>query len=832
MMNITSPKDFFGVMPGDDRTILHWDKIAAYFDLLATQSDCIQVTDMGPSTEGNRFLQVIITSADNMANLETYRQNSMKLADPRGLSQEEIDDLIKNSKAVCVQSMSLHAIEIGGTQMSPLLAYQMLSSQDPEIKNILDQVIFIMVPCFNPDGEIMVHDWYYETLGTDHEGCNYPKLYHKYTGHDNNRDAYAHNIIESAYMGKILFKDWMPQSFQDHHHMGSYGARLFIAPYKEPVRPYTDPLIWRELAWYGANMAYKLEEEGFDGVSNATQFPGWGHYGYHWITNSHNIAGMLSESANCKLATPLYIHPNQLEGNNDYTMPKYQQTSYFPRPWKGGWWRLCDIVARQQCISVAQLDAMAKNRQQVLGNMAKKALRQTEAGSENSIGAFIISADQHDCGSARKLVNILLGQGIELHMATTEIKAGAVSYPAGSIVVPLAQPKYGLIMNLLGKTVYPNNNFTKDSNGNLTAFDVATDTVAEYMGVSCVPANADIKGELELLTSAEYNPTPVVQAVGYVLSARNNDNYHAANLLLKAGYSVYRLDKCPFRDFYVEGEATALEKIFAEAKATFRTVDQRSDHMTKLEPLKVAMYQHYYTGNADEGWSRLVLENFAYDYTTVMDADIMGGKLAEFDVLILPSDEPAMLYGPKNFPGDPRLDRLLMYVGSQPPSHQSGLGKEGTEKIVEFVKKGGRLLAFNKSSDYAIEACGLKVVNIVKDMSIDKFNTHGSTLKISVDTANQVGYGMPKQPLMLHWDGPVFAVREKFSADDYTFIASYPEKNILESGLLVGEELIAGKGAIVSAKCGMGQVVLYGCQPLFRAQTHGMFKTVFNMLYK
>ena len=237
MSKITAPEEFFGFALGSDRKMARWDKIVEYFNLLDSQSDRIQVINMGPSTEGNPFLEVIITSPENFAHLEEIRKTNLAIADPRGMSKEQIDALVQKGKAVCVQSMSLHASEIGGTQMAPQLAHHLLAGDSEDIKRILDNVVFIMVPCFNPDGQIMMTDWYYENLDTPYEGCQYPKLYHKYTGHDNNRDAFAQNIIESVYMGKIIFHDWMPQAYQDHHHMGSFGARLFIAPYKNPLRP-------------------------------------------------------------------------------------------------------------------------------------------------------------------------------------------------------------------------------------------------------------------------------------------------------------------------------------------------------------------------------------------------------------------------------------------------------------------------------------------------------------------------------------------------------------------------------------------------------------------
>ncbi|WP_458862162.1 M14 family metallopeptidase [Acidaminobacterium chupaoyuni] len=833
MNPVTSPKEFFGFELGSDYKIARWDKIVEYYKLLDSQSDRISVTEMGPSTEGNPFLKVVITSEDNFKHLEEIRQNNAKIADPRGLSKEEIQKLVENGKAVSVHSMSLHATEIGGTQMAPQLAYDLITGENEEICRIRENVVFVMVPCFNPDGQIMVTDWYNKNLGTEYEGCNYPSLYHKYTGHDNNRDAFAHNIVESQYMGDILFKEWNPQSYFDHHHMGSYGARLFVPPYKNPVRPYTDPLVWNELSLYGANMCYRMEQENLSGISMMSQFPGWGHYGYHWITNSHNIAGMLSESASARLASPLYIHPTQLKGDGDQATPFYGQQVQHTDPWPGGWWHLGDIVKRQYFAAYTVLDTMAKNRKQILFNMTQKALRQTKRGEENPIQAFILPADQYDQGVMRRFIKILLDQGIELHQKQEEFLCGHVVYPKNSYIIPLAQPKMGVVMNLLAQTRYPDNDWTRNKKGEFTAFDTASDTVGEYMGMEIIPANEKI-ADLGPVVCRVPCPAPAAfpQTRGYVLSAKANDSYHAVNLLLQSGLRVWRINACPYHDFYVEGDAEKLNEIFTKTNAIVRTVDQPYADMTEIRPMKIGVYQRYYTGNADEGWSRLLLDTMEYSYKTLRDKDILSGALEDVDALVLPSDELAMLYGPQYFKNDPQYDNLMLWVGIQPEDKQSALGEEGTKKIAEFVRRGGRLMAFNKACAYAIKACDLRVTNKAAGLPLSQFNTHGSTLKIKVDRQNPLCYGMPENALALHWDGPVFEISERFHAADYVSCADYAQKDVLQSGLLVGEELIAGTPALLSVACGKGDVVLYGFAPQHRCQTHGTFKMVFNALYK
>jgi hypothetical protein len=222
---ITSPEEYFGFQMGTDRKIARWDKIVDYFLLLEKQSPDIRVINMGPSTMGNPFLLVIISSADNLENLDQLQEINATLSDPRGSSEQEIKKMISDGKAVINQSMSLHATEIGGTQMAPELAYDLLTRNDEETQRILDNVLYFMFPSFNPDGQIMVTDFYREYVGTEYEGASLPWLYHKYAGHDNNRDGDYLNLVESKYAAQILYRDWVPQAYIDHHHMGSYGPR-------------------------------------------------------------------------------------------------------------------------------------------------------------------------------------------------------------------------------------------------------------------------------------------------------------------------------------------------------------------------------------------------------------------------------------------------------------------------------------------------------------------------------------------------------------------------------------------------------------------------------
>lgn len=840
---VTSPEKFFGFQMGADRKMAPWDKMVDYYKQLAAESNRIKVVDMGPTTMGNRFLLVVISSPANLARLERLRQIDLQISDPRGLADADVKKLVAEGKAFICQSMSLHATEIGGTQMAVELAFDLLSRQDEEAQRILDNVVFLMVPCFNPDGEVIVHDWYQKMLGTEFEGSAPPVLYHKYAGHDNNRDAFMTNLVESQYMAKILFTDWIPQAYVDHHHMGSYGARIYVPPYADPIRPMADPLVWRELSWYGAHIAYKEEEAGLSGVLNDAQYSGWGHFGFHWVTPFHNIAGMLTESASAKIASPIFIHPDQLEGGAR-NLPAYEAQTNFPDPWPGGWWRLRDILDRQKVAAWATLDLAARNKETVLWDAYLKAKRQTERGAEGKPAAYVIPTTQHDGLTASELAAKLLVQGVEVRVADKPFTgSNGVAYGSGSYVVPMAQPKMGLVRYLLGRTFYPDNTYTRDRDGSpIRPYDMATDTMAEFMGVRVDPVDDAPKGELRKVSAVKSVGRVEKNTVGYVVDGRQNEAFKAVNQLLDKGVAVRRVDKpapgLKTGDFIVAASApdALLSTIATDTGVGFSALGvEPKEGAHDLKRLRVGMYQRYWGGNIDEGWTRLLLEQFDFPYTTLMDAEIKkGGLEAKYDVIIVPDDSTAMITGER----PPAGQGQGMRGGgrpqeSYPPEYRSGIGADGVAALKAFVQKGGTLVTLGGASMFAIDRFGLPIRNVVAGRPAKEFFCPGSTLHAKFDTSNPLAYGMPSEGLVTFIGGsPAFEILPNDFNERYETVVTYPERDLLQSGWLIGEQFLAKKAAMVSARYGDGRVVLVGHRTQFRDQTAGTFKLLFNALVR
>ena len=295
---IPTPESFFGFVPGTDRKMIRWDRLCEYYDTLNSLSDRMVIEEAGLSSEGNRFIFIYVSSPENIKNLEKFREISEKLADPEGLSEDEISALCDEGKAVCMQQYGLHSNEVGGPQMVPIMLHELVAGESEKIKRILDNVIFIIAPCSEPDGEIIFTDYYNKHLGTECEGTVSPFLRHNWAGHSNNRDGVREIVRESQHINDVLVRRWHPQVFQDHHHQCPWEDRMTIAPNTDPYFDPICPLVIREAGLYGAYMAQALSAAGRKGVvTGGDFFDGFNISSYSEFAKIHNTAGMLTENA-------------------------------------------------------------------------------------------------------------------------------------------------------------------------------------------------------------------------------------------------------------------------------------------------------------------------------------------------------------------------------------------------------------------------------------------------------------------------------------------------------------------------------------------------------
>jgi hypothetical protein len=432
------------------------------------------------------------------------------------------------------------------------------------------------------------------------------------------------------------------------------------------------------------------------------------------------------------------------------------------------------------------------------------------------------------------MIETLLGSDVQMQRARKDFTAGGMTYGAGSYIISLAQPKMGLVRNLLGQTLYPDNEWTRARDGSpLRPYDTATHTMAEIMGVRVDPVDEVVTGDFERIAAVAPAAPSVLSGSTLRLDGRSNASFEAVNLLLDQNVAVRRVDEAASGlrpgDFLVSGSSNSvLSDVARETGALFEAVERMPSagtHEVKRE--RVGMYQRYRGGNMDEGWTRFVLEQFRFPYQSVMDAEIRQGNLqAKYDVILLPHDSAATIEGKEEERGSGQPEDLY------PTEYRSGLGDEGVAALKDFVEKGGTLVTFGEAAEFAIEKLDLKVRNVLQKLDAKEFFCPGSTLKTRFENDHPLAYGMPSSGLVLFWESPAFEITPSNDNDDYEIVATYADRDILQSGWLVGEKHLSKKAAMVAAKHGQGRVVLIGFRPQHRAQTHGTFKLLFNTMVR
>lgn len=802
---IPAPESVLGFKIGTDRKLAKWEQFTTYFKQLDVASDRVKVDELGKTTLGRPFIVATITSAENMLKLNEYQRIQRQLADPRTTTAQQAEDLIKRGKTVVVMTCSIHSTEVGGTFTATELAYRLASENTPEIQQILDQTIILLVPSLNPDGTDIVADWYQKTLGTPAEGTSPPEIYHHYTGHDNNRDWYAFTQVETQLTVNKILNVWYPQIIHDVHQQGSYGSRLFVPPYVEPWEPNIDPAIIAGVNALGSGIAWEVTAQGKSGVSINSSYDAWtpsrayAHY--------HGALRILSETASARLATPLEIPFEKLGPGIGY----HAQTASwnFPQPWTGGKWTIRNIVDYQEAAAMSLLGHAARYRERYLHSFYE--IGQRAVSPRNDLYAFLLPEPEFPASLAKaeqkfrsesqkqiadapqpnksqedahkkadelvkdatdapptseevsyyyqiegldRLIAILKRGGVEILNAKKEFSAGGKTYPVGTHIVLMQQPYSAFAKTLLETQHYPD--LREYPNGPpKRPYDVTAHTLPLLFGVKAIA----IKEPFQVETARE--------PFALVLQGRVRTN----------------------------------------------------------ASIRVGLYQSY-APSMDEGWTRWVFDQYKFQYQRVRDAEVRTGFLkAKFDTIILPDQsERAITQGlsaqPRSSDDEPS--------GVYPAEFTGGLGEAGIKALRDFVEAGGTLITFNNASNFAIERLGVPVRNVLKGIPSREFYCPGSILRTELDRSSSLTFGVERESIAWFEGSPAFEVTDP---NTVRVIARYPgEANPLLSGWILGEQLIRGKAALVEAKMGKGRVIMFGFRPQYRGQSLATLPLVFNAI--
>ena len=818
--SLPTPEQFLGHRVGADKKLARWDKIVEYAQLVAKNSDRVRFRELGKSTLGNPFIALEFSAPDTLKDSERYKQLERKLYFQGGAPTDaERDEIFKSGKAVVVVTCSVHATEIGATQMVLELMYQLATDNSATTKKILDNVIFVLVPSLNPDGQIMITDWYNKNVDTEFEASPLPWLYHPYVGHDNNRDMYMFTQKESQLTARLLWHDWFPSVWLDEHQQGSAGARIFVMPATDPINPNVHPLVYRWNGIFGQAQAAALEAAGKDGIIYNSTYTNFWQGAMAWSGWWHNQVGLLTELASARIASPIEqrrAQPGQqsqaapedfqaqarrqMENPNEPLPPPRDVTprTEYPRPWLGGRWTLRDIVDYELIATNALLEAAADQRETLLRQIYIVNKATYEAGQLGGVYAIIVDAQaQHDPREAWHLIERLQMAGVEVSRAENEFEVDGKKYPAGAFVIPMKQVFARYAKDLLEKQTYPE--VRRAPNAPAEApYDVTAWSLGMQMGVASVFAKQALPTSLRLSKVTEPPAEKRTETIAY----KGADAAIAVNRLLKAGKPV---------TFTLQRDNTVTANATARA-----TTPQKTTPLTAAP--RIGFYQPW-TANMDEGWTRWMLEQYEFPYTTLHNADIKAGKLREkFDVLLL-ADQQAR---------DILEGNSSKYVR---PEYRGGIGDEGLEAMRAFVQAGGTLITMGAACDLAIEKFPIPVRNLKRGLTREQHFAPGTIVRVQIDQTHPVGLGLPAETFGFYNNSPFFTLVEGFASQRATVVARYPNTDVLASGWLRGEDFMAGRAAVVSVEMNPGRIILFGLRPQHRAQTHATFPLLFNAFY-
>ncbi len=851
---IPSPEEILGFTVGTDYHLASYEQAIEYFRSLEAASPRVKLFEMGKTSMGKPMIYAVISSEENMAKLDRFKEISKKLALAKDLTDEGAHRLAAEGRAVVWIDVGIHASECAPAQSAIQLAYDLVVSEDPETRLIRENTILLLVFA-NPDGMQLLAEWYLPNVGTPFEISPMPWLYHLYAGHDDNRDSYMNNLAETRNITRVVNREWYPVILYDQHQTAPFPARIWIPPAAEPTNPNLHPLFIRGKNLVGSAMAYDFDRKGQEGAISRIVFD-FIYPGYEdSFCDFFNVISIMTEIAHYRYATPHFYTVDDFPSEyKDFTIG-----AFYPSPWKGGWWRLKDGVEYAITASKSVLHTAAVYRETFLYGKYLMGRDTVALFEKEPPFAWIIPQDQHDPTAACRLIDSMILAGIEVYQAEKPFVCDGVSHKQGTWVIPMNQPFSRFVKAIFEEQAYPD--LTKYPNlwqgivrpQNLAdiflpPYDIAGWTLPYQMGVNVLAANSPLEASLVSIQKAALPETKVAGKANYayLISSRTNNSFVAVNRILKKGGQVFRIKESlkigdqsyPPGTFVVPCQGVSgsfMDSLVEELNLSIKGIEKHlNTTLFSIKEPRVALYQSW-TASTDEGWTRWLLEQYEFPFVNIHDAEVRAGNLkARFDTLIIPSMSTGAIVNGHE-------------IGTMPSRYLGGITGAGVRNIKKFVEDGGILVALNSACLFALEELGLPVNDALKNLRSSgrrydpeeaesrpgppKFACPGSILRMEFDTRHPVAYGMPEEGYGMFYRSAAFDILPTFEEKPAVAISKYSQADLLMSGYLLGEQYLHNKASAADVPLGEGRVILLGFAVQNRGQTHGTFKLLFNSLF-
>lgn len=831
------PTSFFGFIPGSDQKLFDYEQLIDYLNQLEKTSPRVKLKEIGKSPLGKPMYIAFISSEKNILNLDSLRKINETLAMNPDLSVTDCDRMTQDGKVFVLATLSMHSTEVGPSQAAPLIAYRLATATHPDTTTWLNEVVLMMVPCHNPDGMDKVVNHYRKYLGTKSEGSSLPEVYHKYVGHDNNRDFIILSQEDTKAIAAIYNTGWFPQVMVEKHQMGSSGVRYFVPPPHDPIAENVDAGIWNWIGVFGSNLMKDMTQAGLKGVSQNYLFDDY------WPGSTEtciwkNVIGFLTEAASAHIATPIYIEENELRviGKG---LGEHKKSIRMPDPWKGGWWRLGDIVEYEIVSMMSILKTASENREAILKFQNTMCKLETGKGKSEPPYYYILPANQPDPGELAGLVNLMMEHGIAVYQNDVAFSVENQNIPENSIVIPLSQPYRAFIKEVMEKQKFPERHYTPGGEL-IRPYDIASWSLPLHRNVKSLEITTPVEDLQTHLVPVNENFTwPKQIPSSYwaaVFPAAWNESYKAAFFANEMGLEVSRLPEGDFIIIRDKGNNSKLDKLIMELTVMPTILTNESDFpVHSFSPPRIGLVETN-MHDMDAGWTRFIFDSYHIPYQIIKPGNFEQTDFThDFDVVVFPSnDKDILMEGRYKSDGE-------TYPTSYPPEYTRGIGKKGMEKLMGFLDQGGIILSWGRSTTLFMgllsmknkdssESFRLPITDISKKLTNEGVYCPGSLVNVNLKKGHPLTMGMGESIGVFFRGMPVFETSVPGFDMDRRAIGIIPEDEILLSGYCEKPEKLANKTVMVWLKKGKGQLVLYGFNPQFRASTQGTYKLLFNGL--
>lgn len=841
---VPKPADFFGFEPGADRMLFNYEPLIEYLQELEKVSDRIHLEEIGTSPMGKPIYIAFISSPENIARLDELKDINRKLAISWELSDTEQADLVEKGRVFFLATLSMHATEVGPSQSAPLIAYDLVTTEDSDKLSWMDRVVYMMNPCHNPDGMDMVVDHYNEYKDTRYEGSSLPRVYHKYIGHDNNRDFVSLTQTDTKAIATTYNTEWYPHVAVEKHQMGSRGVRYFVPPPHDPIAENIDAGIWNWVGIFGSNMIKDMTKDSLAGVAQ--------HYLFdeYWPGSTEtclwkNVIGFLTEAAGVQTAKPIYIEPNELSVRGK-GLSEYEKSINMPLPWEGGWWRLSDIIDYEISTTMSIIKTSATHDKDILKFRNDIAKSEVLKGQTEAPYFYIMPREQHDPSELVHIVNLMKEHGVDVYELEQPFKAENIIFQAGDIIIPLAQPYRPFIKEVMEDQVFPLRHYTPDGDI-IRPYDITSWSLPRHNGVNSFEINEKSSSK-PVIKKIENNFTlnsDIPDDFSFLIFPSSwNESYKAAFMLAADGIQVSRTYEdakmgdiiIPAGSFVIgesDSKGDAILEELSISPLAFNEVLPPRVHSVNFPDIALVETN---THDMDAGWTRFLFDEYGIQYTVIKPGEFEETDLSKkFDVIVFPNNRKSIL-----MEGKYKSSSGTYSPSSYPPEYVKGMGREGFAKLMLFIDDGGIIVSWGNSTELFmgpmlikrdgedLEEFALPIRDI--SSSAKELYCPGSFLAVDVKHGHPLSWGMPAKSGVFSRGKPIFLTSVPRFDTDRRVIVTYAEDDALLSGYIEKVRKLEGRTVMAWLSKGKGQFVLFGFNPQFRASTGASYKLLFNSL--